>query len=381
MTRPDPQPPEPNPASEASLDPVEARKAEHLQVTATQDVNTRAGPGWADVHLLHEALPEVDLDQVDVSTELFGKRLRAPLVLASMTGGHALALEVNRVLARAAERFGLAMGVGSQRAGLRRPELANTYAVVREQAPTALLIGNIGAAQLIDQASGPAFTLDQVRQAASMIRADALAIHLNFLEESVQVEGDRRAAGCAEALRQLIAGLGVPVVAKETGAGLSRDTALRLRDLGVAALDVGGVGGTSFAAIEGLRAAERGDERSRRLGETLRDWGIPTAVAVVAARAARLPIIATGGVRTGHDAAKALALGARLVGVARPLLRAALEGDAAVDAWIEQFLIELRTVLFLTGSRKPDELGRRPLVILGETRAWLEGLGLRPDLE
>jgi isopentenyl-diphosphate Delta-isomerase len=359
-----------------TLDPVEARKAEHLRVTATRDVNTRAAAGWDDVHLVHEALPEIDLDQVDLSIELFGRRLEAPLVLAAMTGGHALALDVNAVLARAAEKYGLAMGVGSQRAGLRRPELTRTYAVVREQAPTAALIGNIGAAQLIEQASGPPFSVEDARRAVDMIRADALAVHLNFLEESVQVEGDRRARGCAAALRRIVDEVGVPVVAKETGAGLSASAALRLKDLGVSALDVGGVGGTSFAAIEGLRAAERGDERSRRLGETLRDWGIPTAVSVLAARASGLPLIATGGVRTGLDAAKALALGAQAVGVARPLLNAALEGESAVEAWIEQFLTELRTVLFLTGSRTASELRRRPLVVLGETRAWLDGLDL-----
>jgi isopentenyl-diphosphate delta-isomerase len=361
----------------SEVDPVEARKAEHLRVTATQDVNTRAAAGWADVHLVHEALPEVDLDEVDLGLELFGHTLQAPLVLAAMTGGHALAVEVNAVLARAAERFGLAMGVGSQRAGLRRPELAHTYAVVREHAPTALLIGNIGAAQLIDQASGLAFSVEDARRAVAMIRADALAVHLNFLEESVQVEGDRRARGCAAALRRIVEEVGVPVIGKETGAGLSQTTARRLKDLGVSALDVGGVGGTSFAAIEGLRAAERGDERSRRLGEVLRDWGIPTAVSIVAARSTGLPLIATGGVRSGLDAAKALALGAEVVGVARPLLTAALAGESAVAAWIEQFLAELRTVLFLTGSRRVAELRRRRLVVLGETRAWLEGLGLQ----
>jgi isopentenyl-diphosphate delta-isomerase len=195
------------------VDPVEARKAEHLRVTATRDVNTRAAAGWADVHLVHEALPEIDLDQVDLSLDLFGRRLRAPLVLAAMTGGHALALEVNAVLARAAEKYGLAMGVGSQRVGLRRPDLTHTYAVVREHAPSALLIGNIGAAQLVEQASGAPFSVDDARRAVEMIKADALAVHLNFLEESVQVEGDRRAHGCSAALRQIVDEVGVPVVA------------------------------------------------------------------------------------------------------------------------------------------------------------------------
>jgi isopentenyl-diphosphate delta-isomerase len=355
-------------------DPVETRKAEHLRVSATADVNTRVGAGWEDVHLVHEALPEVDFPAIDLSTELFGKRLKAPLVIASMTGGHAAAREINARLARAAERHGLAMGVGSQRAALRNPDLAHTYGVVREQAPNALLIGNIGAGQLVDQDSGPAFSVEHARRAIEMLRADALAIHLNTLEESVQPEGDRRAIGAAEALRRVVAGTDVPVLAKETGAGLSASAALRLKDLGVAALDVGGVGGTSFAAIEGLRAASQGDRKGQRLGEVLRDWGIPTAVAVIMAGVAGLPMIATGGVRSGLDAAKALTLGATAVGVARPILRAALEGEAALNDWIEQCMLELRTALFLTGSHSLAELRLRPRVILGETRAWLDAL-------
>jgi isopentenyl-diphosphate delta-isomerase len=356
-------------------DPVEARKAEHLQVTATRDVSTRTGAGWADIHLIHEALPEIDLDAVDLGCEFLGRGLSAPLAISAMTGGHAMARELNAVLARAAERHGLAMGVGSQRAALQNPRLSYTYAVVREEAPSTFLIANLGAPQLVDQGSGHALGLQEAQAAIAMIAADALAVHLNFLEESIQPEGDRRAAGCAVAIKALSAGVGVPIIAKETGAGVSRTTALRLRDLGVAALDVGGVGGTSFAAIEGLRAAAQGDERGRQLGELLRDWGVPTAVAVIGATAADVPIVATGGIRSGLDAAKALAVGATLVGVARPLLQAAMEGDHAVDAWIEQFLHELRTVLFLTGSRTIAELQAKPRVMLGDTRAWLEQLG------
>ena len=356
------------------MDPVEARKADHLRVGASADVNARTTAGWRDIHLVHEALPEIDLADVDVSVELFGKRLRAPVILASMTGGHAAAREINARLARAAERHGVAMGVGSQRAALRRPDLAPTYSVVREQAPTALLVANIGAAQLVEQASGPALLVEDARAAVDMLHADALAVHLNFLEESVQPEGDRRATGVAAALRRVVEAVGVPVVAKETGAGLSRETAQRLAELGVAALDVGGAGGTSFAAIEALRAADQGDSQGQRLGEVLRDWGIPTAVALVAARPAGLPLIATGGVRSGLDAAKAIALGATLVGVARPLLQAALESEAAVDALVGQLILELRTALFLSGACSLDELRRRPLVVVGATRAWLDQL-------
>lgn len=350
---------------------IEQRKADHLRLSADAAVDASVGAGWDDVHLVHEALPELDQWEVDLSVELLGRRMQAPLLIAGMTGGHRTAHEVNAVLARAAERYGLAMGVGSQRAALRRPDLAYTYTVVRDEAPTAYLIANVGAPQLIAQGAVPPLGPDEVQHAIDMIRADSLAIHLNFLQESVQPEGERRARGVAEAIAALARSVSVPVIAKETGAGMSRATALRLKDLGVRALDVGGVGGTSFAAVEGLRAEAQGEQASRRLGEVLRDWGVPTPVATVAAAASGLPVIATGGIRSGLDAAKALALGATLVGVARPLLQAALEGDQAVRAWIEQFLLELRTVLFLTGSANARALCAAPRVVTGPTQSWL----------
>jgi len=354
---------------------VERRKGEHLRVVAAGEIDAHVAAGWRDVHLVHSALPAADLDAVDLSTELFGHRLRAPLVISAMTGGHEAALELNRRLATAAERHGLAMGVGSQRAALRKPALAPTYAVAREAAPSSLLIANVGAAQLIPQASGDVVGAEGILAAVSMIRADALAIHLNFLEEMVQTEGDRRAAGIREGLRAAVAACPVPVVAKETGGGLSRQVALELAGLGFQALDVGGAGGTSFAAVEAKRAVERGDHRGARLGEAFRDWGLPTAASVFAAAGSGLPVIATGGVRSGLDAAKALALGATAVGVARPLLLAALEGDRALDEWIGHFLEELRGAAFLCGVGSVGELRGVPRVITGDTRAWLHDLG------
>lgn len=331
--------------------------------------------GWGDVHLVHEALPRVDASDVDLSVDLLGHRLRLPLVVAGMTGGHERAREINRVLARAAERSGIAIGLGSQRAALRDPALAPTYAVVRQEAPSAFVIANLGVSQLIRQDDEPALGPAEMAAAIDMVRADALAVHLNFLEESVQPEGQTRARGTEEAIAALARSCPVPIVAKETGAGIGRDTALRLAQLGVRAIDVGGLGGTSFSAIEGKRARARGDERRAMLGRRFAGWGIPTAVAVVGAAASGLPIIATGGVRSGLDASVAMALGATAVGVGRPLLQRALEGEEAVMGWIAQFELELRTATFLSGVEHAAQLRNAARVIVGETAEWLRQLG------
>jgi len=354
---------------------IEKRKAEHLRLAAEGDVETRRPPGWDDVHLIHDALPVVDAAQIDLGARLLGHRLSLPLVIAGMTGGHRGAEQVNTILADAAARHGLAMGVGSQRAALRDPSLRRTYAIVRERAPKAFIIANVGVSQLVTQDDGAGLGSKDVHALVEMIGADAVALHLNYLEESVQPEGQTRASGIEAAIRRLVRQSPVPVIAKETGAGISGTVARRLKALGVKAIDVGGVGGTSFAAIEALRAADRGDAARARLGEVFRDWGLPTAVAVAGAARSGLPVIATGGVRTGLDAAKALALGATAVGVGRPLLQAALEGSDAVDRWLMQFALELRTATFLAGVSRARDLATRPPVITGETGAWIDQLG------
>jgi isopentenyl-diphosphate delta-isomerase len=229
----------------------------------------------------------------------------------------------------------------------------------------------------VKQDREPALVTKDVERIVRMVKADALALHLNYLEESVQPEGQTRARGSEAAVRALARRARVPIIAKETGAGITREVALRLRRLGVKAIDVGGVGGTSFAAIEALRAQAKGDARRMSLGERFRDWGVPTAVAVVGAAASGLPIIATGGVRSGLDAAKALALGATVVGVGRPLLQAALQGEDAVLDWIASFELELRTAVFLAGIRRSADLPRARVVVTGRSLAWLEQLGYR----
>src|SRR5207253_3615525 len=329
---------------------IERRKAEHLRIAAEEDVETTRAPGWDDVHLVHDALPAPDAAKIDLSPRLLGHDLALPLVIAGMTGGHSGAERVNATLADAAARHGLGMGVGSQRAALRDPSLRGTYAVVRDRAPHAFVIANVGISQLVAQDDGVPLSAKDIRTLVEMVGANAIALHLNYLEESVQPEGQTRATGLDTAIRRLVRHSVVPVIAKETGAGISGSVARRLRSLGVEAIDVGGVGGTSFAAIEALRAQDRGDAARAALGRTFRDWGVPSAVAVAGSARSGLPVIATGGVRSGLDAAKALALGATVVAVGRPLLQAALEGAEAVDRWITQFALELRTATFLSGA-------------------------------
>src|SRR5213078_691400 len=345
-----------NPSPEAAA--IERRKAEHLRIAAEEDIETSRAPGWDDVHLVHDALPATDAARIDLSARLLSHTLALPLVIAGMTGGHSGAERVNVTLAEAAARHGLGIGVGSQRAALRDPSLRRTYAVVRERAPKAF-----GISQLVAQDDGAPLGAKDIRTLVEMVGANAIALHLNYLEESVQPEGQTRATGLDTAIRRLVRHSVVPVIAKETGAGISGSVARRLRSLGVKAIDVGGVGGTSFAAIEALRAQDRGDTARARLGEVFRNWGVPSAVAIVGSARSGLPIIATGGVRSGLDAAKALALGATVVGVGRPLLQAALEGPAAIDEWIYQFALALRTATFLSGVTRSRDLSRRAPVV------------------
>ena len=354
---------------------IQARKADHLRMAASDPVESARSAGFEDVQLIHDAVPELDLGTIDTSVDFLGRRLALPLVISAMTGGHAEGGRVNAILARAAERFGVAMGVGSQRAALVDPNLRATYAITRDEAPGAYLIANIGAAQLVAQGGSEPIGTAEIETLLGTIRADALAVHLNPLQELIQTEGERNARGHLDAISELVRAVDIPVVAKETGGGVSADAARRLAATGVAAIDVGGVGGTSFAAIETMRAEKRGDERGVRLGRLLRDWGISTVASLALARSAGLPVVATGGVRSGLDAAKAIAMGATAVGVARPLLQAALAGgDDAVAAWIDEFAEGLRAAMFLSGSGDTTALRRRTPVVVGATAELLRQL-------
>src|SRR5215469_2384 len=245
------------------FDEVKQRKLEHVTIALEQDVSVPQRANWNDVQLVHQALPEVDLDDIDTSISFLGHTLRYPIFVSSLTGGHPDVTAINQNLARAAEQYGLALGVGSQRAAIVNPDLAASYTITRESAPHAFLIANIGAPQLISQARHAPFTLEQIQRAIDMIGANALAVHLNSLQEATQPEGDHHSIGEANALKALTQHISLPVIAKETGAGICREQALLLRSCGVSAIDVGGAGGSSMPALEAARSQSRGDERMK----------------------------------------------------------------------------------------------------------------------
>lgn len=322
----------------------ERRKAEHIRINLEEDVQfPRLTNGFERYRLIHQALPELDLAAVDTSVTLLGKNLRVPLVISSMTGGTPAAREINRNLAQAAQARGIAMGLGSQRAGLEQGESAATFRV-RDVAPDILLFANLGAVQL-----NYGYTVDHCRRAVEMIGADALILHLNPLQEALQADGNWNWRGVLERIAGVCRAVGVPVVVKEVGWGISERVARQLAEAGVAALDVAGAGGTSWSQVESYRAA---DEPSRLLARAFADWGIPTAETLLMARrgAPHLPLIASGGIRTGIEAAKALALGATAVGIASPFLKAAAVSAEEVIALIDRLAAELRIAMFCAGA-------------------------------
>jgi isopentenyl-diphosphate Delta-isomerase len=341
---------------------IRQRKADHLALCATDEVAFRSRTTLLEcVEFLHDSLPELALSDLDLSVQLFGKRLRAPLLIAAMTGGTQEAGEVNHTLAKIADRRGYAFGLGSQRAMQRAPDTAWTYDV-RKVAPHVLLLGNVGVVQAREQTSP---TLDKL---AHDIGADALCLHMNPAMEVVQPEGDDDFRGCIDTFARLQRELSLPVIAKETGNGISPRTAHRLREVGIGHIDVSGAGGTSWVGVETLRA----EGAAREVGQLFWDWGVPTAASVVYAKRAGHEVIATGGVRTGLDVARAIALGARIAGIARPVLQALKEGgEAGAERYLERVERELATVLLLTGSRSLANLERAPRIIRGELNDWL----------
>jgi isopentenyl-diphosphate delta-isomerase len=337
------------------------RKRAHLDLCRDEAVEY---PGkttlFEEVELLHNALPELALADIDVGVEFVGKRLRAPLLITGMTGGTADAFAVNRDLALVAEQCGIAFGLGSQRVMQRDPTTAWTFAV-REFAPSTVLLANLGLNQAARQST------DAVCRLVAQVGADALCLHLNPAQELIQPEGDRDFRGGLAALARLCRDLPVPVIAKETGCGVSRAVGLALRDAGVRLVDVSGAGGTSWVRVETLR----GDARSRDLGDLFSTWGIPTAASLAMLDGLDLELIASGGVRSGLEMAKAIALGARLCGAALPIYRAYRAGGiAAATELVEQLVEGLRAAMLLTGARSLAALASQPVILGDRLTAW-----------
>ncbi len=331
---------------------TEARKADHIRICLQEDVQfQQTTNGLENYRFIHCCLPELDLDEIDISTTFLGKSLGAPLLISSMTGGTPEAGTINRRLAEVAQHYKMAMGVGSQRVAIEKPQVADTFAV-RKYAPDVLLFANLGAVQLNYD-----YGLNECLQVIDILEADALILHLNPLQECIQPRGDTNFRGLLDKIAMLCSKLPVPVIAKEVGNGISAAVAEKLIAAGVKAIDVAGAGGTSWAKVE----SERADNiLQRRLGKTFADWGLPTAECLTSIRAVapNIPLIASGGLRHGLDVAKALALGADIAGLAMPFLQAAASSEAAVFDLAQVLVAEITTVLFCTGNANLEQLKR-----------------------
>ncbi|MCP4426744.1 MAG: type 2 isopentenyl-diphosphate Delta-isomerase [Chloroflexi bacterium] len=333
----------------------EQRKADHIRINLENDVAfKKVTTGLEKYFFMHQALPDLNLAQIDTTVQLFGKSLKTPLLISSMTGGTAEAQEINRVLARAAQEVGMAMGLGSQRAAIEDESLADTFRV-RDVAPDIPLFANLGAVQL-----NYGYGMAECKRAVEMIEADALILHFNPIQEAVQPEGDGNFAGLLNKIEAVCRQLPVPVIAKEVGWGFSREAARQLADAGVAAIDVAGAGGTSWSQVEMYRAPTA---RHARVAGAFVDWGIPTAVSIQYCRqATNLPIIASGGIHDGIEVAKSIALGARLVGIAGDFLRAADQnGVNGVVELAQTIADELRVAMFGAGVPDLATLSETPL--------------------
>jgi len=323
---------------------TERRKGDHLRIVLQEDVRGKGiTTGFERLRLPHCALPELDAREIDISTTVWGRSLHAPFLISSMTGGTAEAGEINRHLAEAAQELGIGMGLGSQRAAIEDPALASTYQV-RPIAPDILLLANLGAVQL-NYGYGPT----ECRRAVDMIEADALILHLNPLQEAIQPKGNPNFSGLLKKIEQVCRALPVPVIAKEIGNGISNEVARQLASAGVSGIDVAGAGGTSWSEVESHRQE---NSRGVAVARAFADWGIPTAEAIRQVRGA-LPdvlIIGSGGIRSGVDAAKAIALGADLIGTAAPMLAPATDLAEAVVERYRTYIEQLRVAMFCAGA-------------------------------
>jgi isopentenyl-diphosphate delta-isomerase len=335
--------------------PTSSRKADHIRINLEEDVDSGLTSGLERFHFIHQALPEIDLEKVALNLRIFGKSLQAPILISSMTGGTEQARRINQTLAIAAQESGIAMSVGSQRVAIEHPEMSKTFQV-RNVAPDILLLANLGAVQL-----NYGYGIDYCRRAVDMIAANGLILHLNPLQEAVQPEGETNFSGLLGKIEKVCKTLPVPVIIKEVGWGISEKAARHLVDAGVAAIDVAGAGGTSWTQVE-MHRAEKPSQA--RLAGTFLNWGIPTADAIIQVHRAcpDIPIIASGGIRTGLDIAKSIALGATLGGMAGPFLKAAMESVDVILETIQVVRKEIQVTMFAAGISSILELKETELI-------------------
>jgi isopentenyl-diphosphate delta-isomerase len=342
---------------------IQKRKDEHLDLAARGDVGFHDTTTlFEDVRLVHDALPDLAFDEIDTSLTLLGKKLRAPIAIAGMTGGTDRARDINLQLAEIADRRGYVFGLGSQRAMLKDPNASPTY-MVRTVAPNVLLLGNIGAVQAVQ------LTTEAVRALLDTVGADALCVHLNPAQELAQREGDRDFRGCLAAISRLTRELGRPVIVKETGCGISQHVGRRLYEAGIRHVDVSGAGGTSWVAVE----AHRADAARREVAKTFWEWGIPTAASLVHVSALGFEtVFASGGIATGLDVAKSIVLGASAAALARPVLKALDAGGRdGAEAFLDRIETELKTAMLLVGARDLATLREVPRVVTGRLLEWM----------
>jgi isopentenyl-diphosphate delta-isomerase len=355
---------------------TQRRKADHIRICMDEKSQAKkASAGFEDIHFIHKALPEINKQEINLSTNFFGHKFSAPLIVGAITGGTTQAEKINATIAEAVEELQLGMGVGSQRAAIEDKNLAKTFAVARKQAPHAFLIANIGGVQLVH-----GYSVKEAKKAIDMIQADAIAIHLNALQEAVQPEGQTKFKGVLSKIAELAEELDKPIIVKETGTGIAAEEAKMLEAVGVKAIDVGGLGGTSFAAVEYYRAGKEENQLQRFLGEAFWDWGIPTATSIVEiAQTVKIPVIASGGIRNGTDIAKSLVLGAKFTSLAQPVLQTAVKGVKETENLLTLLIEELRNIMFLVGAPNIEQLAKTPIVITGKTAQWLKTRGFNVE--
>jgi isopentenyl-diphosphate Delta-isomerase len=354
--------------SEDFVEQIKRRKREGIEIPLTENVQGKKNSTYLEyVKLFHNALPEIDYDEIDLSTQFLNKSFSAPLIIDSMTGGTDEAFLINKRLGQIAEKYGLGMGLGSQRAGLKSEKLIESYSIARNVAPNAFLIANIGGAQLSDGLS----TVDVIK-IIKMIDADALAIHLNPLQELIQPEGEPRFKGILQRISNLVQDIEIPIIVKEVGSGISADVALRLEKSGVRSINVAGSGGTSWAGIEKIRADQHNEYIKSQLGELFWDWGIPTALSILlVSRSVKIPIIASGGLRNGLEIAKCMILGSNLCAMAFPFLKRAAQSEEELEKFTQSILSEIRSTMFLLGTKDIGSLKNTRYILIDKLASVL----------